>query len=349
MEYTHALPHLRSIEDIPGMSKILLRMDLDVPMESGCVKDVDRLIKTIPTIQRLLEKDCVVVIIGHLGRPQGVDSRYSLKPVFSRLVELLKETSEKKITNTFIEDFENDEVLDGALEKNTLLCLENLRFFKGEEENDPAFLSNVVKKIDWFVNDAFAVSHRKHRSILLYKTVQTAYGISFITEVTKIMKVIQNPDHPITILLGGSKEDKLSYLHDLEKIADHILIGGKLPLFITNEMNIKTNDMYCIATLNKEQLDLNADDVQAFTNIISKSKTIVWIGAMGLFENPAYQHGTEEIARAVVASDAYTILAGGDTERSVSNLNEEKHIDLIASGGGVMLELLTKRTLPAWE
>ncbi len=337
-------PHLRPISEISPKSTVLLRMDLDVPMENEKVVDADRLIKSIPTIQELLEKQCKIIILGHMGRPKGIDPKYSLKPVFTELLTLLK----TDVPATFVEDVENESIIEAAINDNTLVCLENLRFYKGEETNNPQFLVSLVKKASWFVNDAFAVAHRRHSSIMLFQSMQTAYGIAFIDEVTKIMKVIHDPGRPLTIVLGGAKEDKLSYLEGLEKIADHILLGGKLPTYLKDKELLLQHAKYCIASLTANTFDINADDIAAFTAILSVSKTIVWAGAMGMFENPEYQKGTVAIAKAVVASGAYTILAGGDTESSVSNLGEEKKINLIASGGGVMLELLTKGTLPAW-
>lgn len=334
-------PLLRPVSEIPAGMTVLLRMDLDVPMENGKVADTDRLKKSLPTIQALLEKQCTIILLGHLGRPKGIDPKFSLKPVFAKLVSLLK----NEIRTAFVEDIENEEVIDDAIKNNTVICLENLRFYKGEEENDPKFLQALVKKASWFVNDAFAVAHRRHWSIMLFARMQTAYGIAFIDEVKKIIHVIHDPLRPLTIVLGGAKEDKLSYLPGLEIIADHILIGGKLPLLAGVA---PTSDKILIATLNEEKKDLSVKDIEQFTAILHDSKTIVWAGAMGMFEDPIYQKGTVEIAKAVVTSGAYTILAGGDTEASVSNLGEEKKINLIASGGGVMLELLTKGTLPAW-
>ncbi len=340
-------PVLRSIADIPSKSRVIVRMDMDEPMKDGVVTDEDRLKKTIPTIQGLLEKQCTLLLLGHVGRPKGKDPSFSLRPVYRALLPLIRSATPSTCSDVFIEDVNDAAAIQIACRSHTIVCFENVRFWEGEEQNDTQFLMPVLDNADWYVNDALAVSHRRHRSIMLHHELPSAYGIAFISEVQKLMRVVDNPTHPITIILGGAKKDKLSYIPDLEKIADHILIGGKLPHLLPVDMHI--TGKFCIAALTDDGFDLNAHDIDIFTSVIRKSQTIIWAGAMGFFENPDYRNGTEKIARAIVDSGAYTILAGGDTEASVSELGEEEKIAVVASGGGMMLELLTKKTLPAWE
>ena len=339
------LPKLTSITEIPVKSRVIVRMDMDVPIKDGQVTDLDRLKKSIPTIIQLLDKECSIIFLGHVGRPKGKDPQWSLRPVYSALLSLIQHPSTMR--DIFIEDITDETAIRQALVDHTILCLENVRFWEGEEQNDSTFLLSVVHNADWYVNDALAVSHRHHRSIVLHHELPTAYGIAFITEVNQLMHVVENPTHPVTIILGGTKKDKLTYVKGLTEIADHLLIGGKLPHLLPVDLQI--TDKFCIAALQDNGFDLSDNDIDVFTAIIKQSKTIIWAGAMGFFENPIYRKGTEQIARAVTASGAYTILAGGDTEASVSNLGEEKKINVIASGGGMMLELLTKKSLPAWE
>jgi phosphoglycerate kinase len=225
---------------------------------------------------------------------------------------------------------------------NQIVFLENLRFWKGEESNDPDFLKGLIEVTQFYVNDAISVAHRKHRSIMLYKNLPGFYGLAFIDEIEKILKVIEDPKRPLTVILGGAKEDKLKYLKELEKIADNILIGGKLPQLI-GENNV------IVANLREDGFDLSDEDINQFKEIIANSGMIVWAGAMGWFEKTDCKKGTLEIARAVAESPAYKIIAGGDTGASIKNLGLLDKIDLIASGGGVMLELLAKGRLPAWE
>jgi len=329
---------LRSVQEVPEGSCVILKMDLDVPMHEGVVQDADRLKKTLPTISVLLKKYCKICIIGHLGRPKEKDPSLSLYPVYQTLIPLIREYQKTTIRHQFVKDIESFESYDVSV-------LENLRFWEGEEKNDPEFLKPLVSIATCYVNDALATAHRKHRSVMIYKDLPAYYGLAFINEVEKIMSVLEHPVRPITIILGGAKEDKLSYLPALIPLADHILIGGKLPLFISKEQGEK---IY-VANLRDDKFDLSDADIEKFKTYIALSKTIIWSGALGYFEKEDAKKGTREIAKALGESTAYTVIAGGDTEASVSDIGVEDKIKLIASGGGMLLELLTCGTLPAWE
>jgi len=264
------MPTLQSIEEIPPKSRVILRMDMDVPEENGNVTDLNRLKKSIPTIQALLKKECTLLLLGHIGRPKGKEKEYSLRPVYDALVPLIRESSTSTISKVFLEDVTDENAIKQALFNHTMLCFENVRFWEGEEKNDPNFLVEVIKNADWYVNDALAVSHRRHRSMMLHHELPTAYGIAFIHEVQQLMSIVDAPTHPLTIILGGAKKDKLTYIPGLEAIADHILIGGKLPHLLPVDMHI--TDAFCIATLKDDGFDLNENDIQIFTTIIKQSK-----------------------------------------------------------------------------
>ena len=330
---------LRSVVEVPENSKVILKMDLDVPMHEGKVQDADRLKKTLPTISVLLKKHCNICIVGHLGRPNGNDSSLSLYPVYQTLIPFIEQYQKTTIRHRFIKNIESFELYD-------VTVLENLRFWEGEEKNDPEFLKPLIQVSTCYVNDAMATAHRKHRSVLLFKELPAYYGLAFISEVEKILAVVHNPQKPMTIILGGAKEDKLSYLPQLISIADHICIGGKLPML--NDKCQMLNKKIFWAELREDKLDLSDKDIKKFKEVIALAKTIIWLGALGYFEKEDARKGTREIAYAIGESTAYTIIAGGDTEASVSDIGVEDKIKLIASGGGMLLELLTKGTLPAW-
>lgn len=340
--------NLKLVSEVAENSNVVLRMDLDVPLEDGVITDSYRLIKSLPTIKLLLDKSCKVLIVGHRGRPQGMDDKYSLKPVYVELMSLL-ENNENTIESVFLDNLDNQEKIREALEVNQILFAENLRFWEGEERGEAKELRRKLTDFEVYVNDAFAVAHRGAASILLFKEMPGYYGLAFVDEAEKITKVLENPEHPLTIILGGAKEDKLMHLEEILKIADNVLIGGKLPLLIRNEELGIRNEKVVIAKLREDKCDLSEEDVENFKKVIRESKMIVWAGAMGWFEKEGCKRGTEEIARAVAKSGAYKIIAGGDTGASIKNLGLENQIDLVASGGGVMLELLTKGKLPAWE
>jgi phosphoglycerate kinase len=341
---------LRSVEEILPETKVILKLDLDVPMSEGVVTDNYRLVKSIPTIKLLLSKKCQIAIIGKLGRPEGHDPKLSMRPVYLELMSLLEPNGENMIESVFVDEVGNFELLDKALAQNQIVFLENLRYWKGEENNDSDFLKALTEICQFFVNDALAVSHRRERSNMLYKVLPGFYGLAFVDEVTKIMKVVEEPARPLTVVLGGAKADKLSHLEEIVKIADKVIIGGKLPQ-LKKELKpeVANNEKVVWAKLREDGADLSDEDIDIFTKIIGESKMIVWAGAMGWFEKSDCKKGTEEVARAVASCSGYKVLAGGDTGASVEALGLRDKIDLVASGGGMMLELLTKGTLPAWE
>lgn len=340
--------NLRSVEEVLPKTRVILRMDLDVPVCDDMIEDDSRLKKSIPTIKMLLGKGCKIAIIGHRGRPDGKDENLSLRPVYVELMMLLEPDGENTITSVFVEEVGDEEKLDLALASNQIVFLENLRFWKGEENNDPEFLKDLTEVCQFYVDDAFAVAHRKAASMMLYKRLPGFYGLSFLEEVTQIEKLVNNPQRPLTIILGGAKEDKLKYLPELEKTADRILVGGKLPNLPRPPFD-KEGGKIIFAKLRPDGLDLSDEDIKEFVEQINSSKTIVWAGAMGFFENVSCKKGTQEIAKAVANASAYKVIAGGDTGASVEDLGLKDKIDFVCSGGGVMLEFLAKGKLPAWE
>jgi phosphoglycerate kinase len=236
-----------------------------------------------------------------------------------------------------------------------LVFIENLRFFQEEEAGETELFNDLKIINPVFVNDAFAVAHRRSASVLLFKVFPAFYGFNFIEEATKIGKIFELNERPLTLILGGAKEDKLKYLEVLNNKTDHILIGGKLPKLIKNPspalqgLPLTGELKILVAKLNQTGLDLSDEDINNFKEIIDKSKIIIWAGAMGFYESEENKKGTEEIAKAVAGANAYKIIAGGDTGASIAKLGLKDKIDFICSGGGVMLEYLAKGTLPAWE
>ena len=341
---------LPTIDAIKPMSKVILRIDADLPMKDGLILDNSRLIKSILTIEKLLKKGCKIAIIGHLGRPGGERiNELSLKPIYIELMTLLEKVKGSD-NHLYLESFENRELIKKSYEKNNIIFFENLRYWNGEEENDPAFLFGLIGESDVFVNDAFAVAHRFCASMMLYKFLPTFYGISFVNEAEKIGRAIESPERPFVIVLGGAKSDKLKYVRELVELVDYILIGGKLPDLIDNDLYkfAAVNSKIIIGNFNATGFDLDDATINKFVDIITYSKTIIWAGSMGLYEIESGQKGTNEIARAIAKSNAYSIVAGGDTLASISNLGLKNKIDLLCSGGGVMLEFLTQKTLPAF-
>lgn len=341
---------LNSVKNIGENKTVILRMDLDLPMSDGQILDNSRLLKSIPTIKLLLARKNKIVVVGHMGRPQGVDKKLSLKPVYLELVEILEtECGGDCVKNVFIEDIKDGEKLKIAIEENEIIFGENLRFYPEEEKGETSLFNELKKYASIYVNDAFAVAHRRAASIMLHREMESFYGLNFVEEAERIGQILEKKERPITVVLGGAKEDKLKNIEELTEMVDWILVGGKLPKIINNLGLEIDEEKVVVAKLREDGLDLSEEDIEKFRETINYSKTIIWAGAMGFYEKENCRKGTEEIARAIAESGGYKIIAGGDTAASIVSLGLKDKIDFICSGGGVMLEFLTKGTLPAWE
>ena len=338
----------KSVELVQKNSTVILRLDLDLPMSDGKILDNSRLIKSLPTISLLLSKSCQLVIIGHLGRPETRDDKYSLKPVYLELISLLSGSSPQN--SIFLEDPSDPGPLTLALSQNQIIFVENLRFWPDESKGVFTFLQPLIDQSQAFVNDAIA-SHYSSASTTLHHVLPGYYGLSFLVELQNLAKLATCP-RPLTLVLGGAKMDKLSYLPKLSSLADHILIGGKLPQIIghSREGGNLSNPKIYWASLTPDSFDIDAASIAHFKQVIDSSATILWSGALGFYENPDFRTGTIEIAKAVALSPAtFKVIAGGDTAASIKDLGMLDKISFVCSGGGVLLEYLTKGTLPALE
>ncbi|MFA5025170.1 MAG: phosphoglycerate kinase [Candidatus Shapirobacteria bacterium] len=333
---------LKSVSEVLSGTKVVLRLDLDLPFSENTILDNSRLQKSLSTIKLLLEKKCKILIIGHRGRPEGIDESQSLRPVYLELMSLLEPNGENLINSVFVPEI-NQDVIDQALAVNQIVFLENLRFWPGEEANDPEFLTPLANICQAYICDAFAVAHRAHASMTLWQKLPAFYGLSFMDEYSHLEALI-NPARPFILVLGGAKEDKIKHLDKLIPLCDQILIGGKLPKLLT-----LTDPKIIPATLIPDGFDIDEAAIAKFTEIINGAKTIIWAGAMGFYEKPEYQNGTEKIAAAIAEANAYKVIAGGDTGASVVKLGLKDKFDFVCSGGGVLLEFLVKHDLPAWS
>jgi phosphoglycerate kinase len=340
------LPDVRDF-DLTG-KKILLRTDYDVPLQktqnsklktqNWKVVDDARIRDSLETIKLLLAKQAKIIILSHLGRPKGkIVQELSLSLVTEKLKELLPEANFQLISNDELEK------LDGEI-----ILLENLRFNPGEEANDSEFCQKIASLGDFYVNNAFACSHREHASIVgLPKLLPHAAGLDLLEEVSVLSSVRENPKRPVVFILGGVKEDKLDSVGGLLGWVDKILIGGKLPELIQDTGNrIRDTGKIIIADLGKEGKDITLETIEKFIEIIKSAGTIIWSGPMGEYEIKDWEQGTKMIAQAVVESSGFKIIGGGDTEAALTKLQLVDRIDYVSSGGGAMLEFLAKGDLP---
>jgi len=281
-----------------------------------------------------------------LGRPGGKNiPELSLRPAAEKLKEILN--IKYKISNIHIK---NKKFLGFKLSEN-LILLENIRFWSEEEENNLDFAKELASLADFYVNEAFACSHRKHASIVgvtkFFPPQNRAFGFDFLKEIEVLSRIREKPERPVVLLLGGTKEDKITYAQKLVTWADWILVGGKLVEYDSIPQIAKHPKI--LADLIKSGQDITMEAVEKFKEIIFKAKTIVWAGPMGNFYDKRYERGTKEIAQAVVESGAFSVVGGGDTEVALTRFGFDKKISFISSGGGAMLEFLAEGTLPGIE
>jgi len=339
------LRHPRSVRDADVSGRrILVRSDLNVPLDEGRVADDTRIRASLPTLQLLLERGAAeVVVCSHLGRPQGEDPAFSMKPVEARLRELLPD--------------------------ERIRVLENTRFDSGETKNDPETARRLADDLELFVDDAFGSAHRAHASTVGVAGLLPAYaGLLLERELEELGKLLGEVERPFVLISGGAKvEDKLGVLQHLGGRADEVLIGGKMAEQIrgenplTFEVELPT-DVLAAAEFAEDAesrvvpyddlpdgwlgLDIGPETRQAFARTIAGAKTIFWNGPMGVFEWPRFAEGTKAVAEAVANADAFTVVGGADSIRALTEMGLVDRVDWASTGGGASLELLEGKELP---
>jgi phosphoglycerate kinase len=320
-------------QDVLG-KKVLLRMDIDVPIKDGKVLDPFRIDAGIPTLKLCLESASEVIVLGHIGRPEGKEiSALSVEPIWNYLE---------------VHGFGSE------LHLGKLKLLENLRFELGEDDCDEAYAKTLADLGDVYVNEAFASAHKSASTTMLPQLLPSYVGLRFSLEVEKLLSVKQGPEHPLVVIIGGAKiEDKLGVVETLSHVADHILLGGKLPVEIMDKGIHLPNNVW-IAELGESGEDIAAQTIQDWSEIIQGARMIVWNGPMGKFEE--YNNSeTKNLAELILKSNAKTIVGGGDTLGALTRYNlldqfststEAGPERFVSTGGGAMLKILENGTLP---
>ena len=381
--------------------KVLVRVDFNVPQDKKtfAIKDDSRIVGALPTINYLIDHGAKVILMSHLGRPEGqANMQFTLKPVADKLSELLKKPVQFSADCTGPETLkQSQELLEGQV-----LLLENLRFHAEEEKNDPAFAKQLAQLGDLYVNDAFGTAHRAHASTegVTKYFKQNAAGFLMENEIDYLSAVLEKPIHPFVAILGGAKvSDKIAVIENLIPKAESILIGGAMAYTFllaqgkevgsslvekdkvdtAREILKKSREIRFllpsdhVAAEKKEGepdkkgkptfsfvnpkvvteipagmagVDIGPKTIAEYSKVIAGAKTVVWNGPMGIFENPEYAKGTFEIAKAVAATGAKSIVGGGDSASAVHLSGVAGKISHISTGGGASLEFLEGKVLP---
>ncbi|MFC0435915.1 phosphoglycerate kinase [Kutzneria buriramensis] len=378
---------------------VLVRADLNVPLDGDKITDDGRIRAFLPTAKRLSEAGARVVVTAHLGRPKGEpDAKYSLAPAAARLGELLG--AEVALAADVVGDSARSVV--GALTDGGVALLENIRFDPRETSKDAAErealaddLVSLVGDKAAFVSDGFGVVHRKQASVydVAAKLPHYAGGL-VLAEVEVLRKLTEDTARPYVVVLGGAKvSDKLGVIANLLTKVDRLLIGGGmaytflkaqghevgnsllqadqldqvrgflaeaekrgvelvLPVDVLAATTFAEDAPYEVVPTDaipadREGLDIGPKTRELFASKLADAKTVFWNGPMGVFEFAAFAGGTRAVAQALVASDAFTVVGGGDSAAAVRQLGlPEDGFSHISTGGGASLEYLEGKELP---
>ncbi|MCX7880233.1 MAG: phosphoglycerate kinase [Ignavibacteria bacterium] len=388
---------IKSIYDYNfGGKKVLIRVDFNVPLTSdGKVADDTRIVESLTTIDKVIDDGGIPILISHLSRPRGVkEPKYSLRPVANYLAEHFG--YDVLFSDDCIGE-ETEKIVESAL-PGQIVVLENLRFYKEEEENSTEFALKLKRLGDVYINEAFSASHRAHASTdALPKLFEEKFaGYALLNEIHYLGSLIKNPQTPCISIIGGAKiKGKIDVIQNLLERCGNILVGGGLAYTflkakglnvgksIVDEDKIdvalnlletaKANgyeitlplDVVIADSIDETAstkvikveefpndwmgVDIGPKTINLFKEKISKSKTIIWNGPLGIFEIEKFSNGTKEIAFALAeatSKGATTIIGGGDSASAITQLNLKSKVTFVSTGGGASLDFLGGKTLP---
>ncbi|MEM4267195.1 MAG: phosphoglycerate kinase [Candidatus Woesearchaeota archaeon] len=371
----------RTLSDIGFSGKsVLIRVDFNVPLKNGKIIDDMRIRQALPTILYVFKRAKRIILISHLGRPDGKKNKeFSLLPVSEQLSRLLD------MPVGFVEDCLSENIPD-----TKIVMLENLRFYPEEEANDPEFAKKLATYGDVFVNDAFGASHRAHASVVaITEFLPACAGLLLEKEIAMLKGAVENPKRPFVAILGGAKvSDKLPVINNLIEKVDKLLLGGAMIFTFYKAQGINVGkSLYeedCIPIARKllasskivlpvdivsaaakdetspsettspdnirqdyYGLDIGPKSIELFKKHLSNAATVLWNGPLGMFEIRRFAKGTNEIAICLSKLKAVVIIGGGDSAAAIGNLGLTDKISHVSTGGGASLELLEGKVLPA--
>lgn len=305
--------------------KVLLRYDIDVALDP--FEDF-KLKAGLETLRLCLENASKIIIIGHLGRPEG------------KVIEDLKVAP--------IVEWLGNQGFGADLQSGKLEILENLRFDPREDTCDESFAKELAEMGDIYVNEAFSAHRPAVSTTVLPKLMPHYAGLHFVKEVETLLNVRSNPKKPFVAIMGGAKvKDKLLVINMLAQKADAVLVGGKLVAEI-REQGVELPKNVMVGKLNEDGFDIAEETTAVWKDLIMKAAMIVWNGPLGKFEDPKYNQ-TKKVAEIVTESEAETIVGGGDIIAALNQAGLLAKMSFVSVGGGAMLKLLSDGTLPTIE
>src|SRR5438067_4086820 len=332
--------------DVAG-KRVLVRADLNVPLDDDRVADDTRIRASLPSLALLLDRGAATrCVCSHLGRPKTEEDRakYAMAPVAARLRQLLPD--------------------------DRVHVLENTRFDAGETKNDERFARELADGCDLYVDDAFGSAHRAHASTEAVAHLLPAYaGLLLLAELEHLGRLLGDVERPFALISGGAKvEDKLGVLRNLGGRADTVLIGGKMAEELRSENSLDFEVELPVDVVGAAEfagdaesrvcpydalpdgwlgLDIGPETRERFARALGEARTIFWNGPMGVFEWSRFAEGTKAVAEAVAANDtAFSVVGGADSVRALNELGLAARISWVSTGGGASLELLEGKEMP---
>ena len=384
---------MKNIEDLKNLNRkrVLVRLDLNVPLEGKKITDTTRIDKILPTLKFLIKQKATIIIISHIGRPKGkINPALSMAPVCEYLSKKLNINVELLNQNLF--EINSDKI--SSVNNDKIFFLENIRFYEEEEKNDPKFAKTLSELGEIYVNDAFSCSHRAHASVDKITEYLPSYcGLQMNTEINALKKVTSNIEKPITCIIGGSKiSTKISVIKNLiPKFENIVIVGGMANNILENnghnigkslkEENCKQiieeilllakkhdcnillpvdvsvgkslNDNYKIKNLTEVEdddliLDIGPKTIKLICSLLENSKTVLWNGPVGYFENSNFAVGSIQIAKKIVnlKDKIYSVAGGGDTIAVLNQADAFSQLNFVSTAGGAFLEYLEGKEIP---
>ena len=361
---------------------VVVRLDLNVPIQDKQIIDSTRIISSVPTIKYLVNKNCKVLLTSHLGRPEEgkFDKDLSMSPVAEKLSEILNHEID------LIDSLDSSDIFNTT----QIQLLENLRFLIGEKDNNEKLGNQLANKGDVYIFDAFGTAHRKQAST--YSAIQQAKfscaGLLLEKEINSLNKALTSIENPFTAVIAGSKiSTKLELIAHLNSKADFIIAGGGIAnTFLKSQgfnvgESLVENDMIEIAkelfnsgkiilpnkVIVADSIDSNSSttknidsvsgsdkifDINLTSNmseILKNSKTILWNGPIGVFEKEPFQKGTHQLAKTIAGSEAFSLAGGGETIAAINKFINKDEVSYCSTGGGAFLEYMEGKLLPSIE
>ena len=361
---------------------VVVRLDLNVPIQEKQIIDSTRIISSVPTIKYLVDKNCKILLTSHLGRPEEgkFDQDFSMSPVAKKLSEILNHEID------LIDSLDSSDIFNTT----QIQLLENLRFLIGEKDNNEKLGNQLANKGDVYIFDAFGTAHRKQAST--HSAIQQAKfscaGLLLEKEINSLNKALTSIENPFTAVIAGSKiSTKLELIAHLNSKADFIVVGGGIAnTFLKSQgfdvgESLVENDMIEIAkelfnsgkiilpdkVIVADSIDSNSSttknidsvsgsdkifDINLTSNmseILKNSKTILWNGPIGVFEKEPFQKGTHQLAKTIAGSEAFSLAGGGETIAAINKFINKDEVSYCSTGGGAFLEYMEGKLLPSIE